>query len=197
MRKVDTIILHHTAGSQGGERIRQDHIRRGWYDIFYHFVIEPDGKIFIGRDLSRPAGKRRTAIEIAIVGKLHLESMTEKQEISLIGLINALQIEFTHINKFYNHKDLAATICPGNIDIKNFLGEEVTELKDLKIRTRELEDKVNILQARFLMFESQMADLVSWREDLRAFVHGVIMPEVRYMRELRNSEIPVRGEGTE
>ncbi len=197
MRKVDTIILHHTAGRQGGERIRQDHIRRGWSDIFYHFVIEPDGKIFIGRDLSRPAGKRRTAIEIAIVGKLHLESMTEKQEISLIGLINALQIEFTHINKFYNHKDLAATICPGNIDIKNFLGEEVTELKDLKLRISELEDRNNELHARLFTLENKMLDLFSWREDLRAFVHGTIMPEVRYVQDLRNSEVPVRGEGTE
>ena len=197
MRVIDTIILHHTAGNQGGERIRQDHIRRGWYDIFYHFVIEPDGKIFIGRDLSRPAGKRRTAIEIAIVGKLHLESMTEKQEISLIGLINALQIEFPHINKFYNHKDLAATICPGNIDIKNYLGEEVTEVKDLKLRISELEDRNNELHARLFRLENKMLDLFSWREDLRAFVHGTIMPEVRYVQDLRNSEVPVRGEGTE
>ena len=197
MRRIDTIILHHTAGNQGGERIRQDHIRRGWYDIFYHFVIEPDGKIFIGRDLSRPAGKRRTAIEIAIVGKLHLENMTEKQEISLIGLINALQIEFQDINKFYNHKDLAATICPGNIYIKNYLGEEVTEVKDLKLRISELEDRNNELHARLFKLENKILDLFSWREDLRAFVHGTIMPEIRYISDLRNSEVPVRGEGTE
>jgi len=195
VRKVDTIILHHTAGSQGGERIRQDHIRRGWYDIFYHFVIEPDGKIFIGRDLSRPAGKRRTAIEIAIVGKLHLESMTEKQEISLIGLINALQIEFTHINKFYNHKDLAATICPGNIDIKNFLGEEVTELKDLKLRISELEDRNNELHARLFRLENKMLDLFSWREDLRAFIHRKIVP--RIVKLEAENLIPSRPEGTE
>ena len=63
-------------------------------------------------------------------------------------------------------------------------------MKDLKLRISELEDRNNELHARLFRLENKMLDLFSWREDLRAFVHGTIMPEVRYVQDLRNSEIP-------
>ena len=74
---------------------------------------------------------------------------------------------------------------------KNYNLDKLYEEKiPIDIKNGTIKDKVNILQARFLMLENQILDLVSWRESLRAFVHGVIMPEVRYVQDLRNSEIP-------
>jgi len=45
------IILHHSATSTMTtfEEIRQDHLRRGWTDIGYHFVIDRKGDVHNGR----------------------------------------------------------------------------------------------------------------------------------------------------
>lgn len=202
MRQIDTIILHHTDGHQGGEGIRRDHLTRGWSDIFYHFVIETSGKVFPGRELARHAGRRRSAIEIALVGRLHLENMTELQGRSLRAVIVEMREKFPTIINFYNHKDLARTICPGNIDIKDFLEEGISILKTFleggdKMQRFEFDE----LKARVTELENNVIELYNWRADLRAFVHGTIMPEVRFAQRVRQilsgGEIPDKKEGTE
>lgn len=122
MRRIDSIVLHHTAGRQGGLAIRRDHLRRGWSDIFYHFVIERNGRIFKGRPLSRSASNlRRNAIEIAVVGRLHQEPIHHVQAKTLRNLIRDLRIDYPLITIFRNHRDFTPTLCPGNIDIRHYL----------------------------------------------------------------------------
>lgn len=122
MRRINTIVLHHTAGRQGGAEIRRQHIRRGWSDIFYHFVIEQDGRIFNGRPLNRAASNsRRTAIEIAVVGKLHQNPIRYAQANTLKTLIRDLRLDYPQITIFRNHRDVAATICPGHLHINDYL----------------------------------------------------------------------------
>ena len=57
MRKIDKVIIHCSATPEGRdvkmETIRDWHLKRGWSDIGYHYVIELDGKIVPARPLER------------------------------------------------------------------------------------------------------------------------------------------------
>ena len=57
MRKIDKIIVHCAATREGQDiktdTIRDWHLKRGWSDIGYHYVIELDGTIGIGRPIER------------------------------------------------------------------------------------------------------------------------------------------------
>lgn len=71
------VILHCTASKNGQEypieKIRQDHIQnRGFSDVGYHLVIQPDGSMENGRSLNAPGahceGENHDSIGIALVG---------------------------------------------------------------------------------------------------------------------------------
>ena len=57
-RKIERIIIHCSATREGQdvktETIKDWHVNgNGWSDIGYHFVIDLDGSIQIGRDINR------------------------------------------------------------------------------------------------------------------------------------------------
>ena len=184
MRVIDTIILHHTAGSQGGFAIRRDHMEnRGWSDIFYHYVIEYTGYVFNGRPLHVAVGRRRTAIHIALVGRLNVNDPTEEQVESLLILLDQLEKRFG-IKHFLNHRDVARTVCPGHINIKIYY-EEMLKLRE----------DVKNLQTRLLSLEERVNSILNWREDLRAFIHRVIIPRIEELEG--DFVIPNRKEGSE
>ena len=53
MRRIKKVIIHCSATPEGRdvktETIRQWHLDKGWSDIGYHYVIELDGSINVGR----------------------------------------------------------------------------------------------------------------------------------------------------
>ena len=55
MRKINKIIVHCTATQEGRdigvEWCRKVHLRKGWKDVGYHFVIRLDGKVEEGRPI--------------------------------------------------------------------------------------------------------------------------------------------------
>ena len=55
MRRIDKIILHCSATQEGKniktETIRKWHLKRGWRDIGYHFVVLLDGTVEEGRPM--------------------------------------------------------------------------------------------------------------------------------------------------
>ena len=57
MRKIDKIFVHCSASPDfepcPALLIRKDHIERGFSDIGYHYVIQPSGKIEVGRPLDK------------------------------------------------------------------------------------------------------------------------------------------------
>ena len=76
MREVNKIILHCTATAEGKdysvETIRQWHLKRGFSDIGYHYLIGLDGTIHLGRDVFKQGahtkGENKTSIGVAYVG---------------------------------------------------------------------------------------------------------------------------------
>lgn len=73
---VEFIAVHASATPPsmdiGVDDIRRWHLKRGWLDIGYHYVIRRDGTLEEGRDLSTPgahvAGYNDKAIGICLVG---------------------------------------------------------------------------------------------------------------------------------
>lgn len=123
MREIDSIVLHHTACENSFETIAHYHIKvRGWAEVFYHYIIDKDGLMHKGRALDNFATtRRRGAIEIAIVGRLHEREIFDHQVYTLLNLLDEL---YTLLDdkkiKIFGHNELSATICPGNLCVDYF-----------------------------------------------------------------------------
>lgn len=78
MRHIDRIVIHCTASPNGRARaladIRADHLARGFKDIGYHYIIQPDGRVDLGRDEEQPGahakGFNAHSIGVCMVGGL-------------------------------------------------------------------------------------------------------------------------------
>ena len=57
MRHLDKIILHCSATREGQhitvDTMREWHLKRGWSDIGYHYVIYIDGSVHEGRPIEK------------------------------------------------------------------------------------------------------------------------------------------------
>ncbi len=120
MRKIEYIVIHHTASPRETtvEDIRTWHKKRGFSDIGYHFVIDGEGIVRKGRDLSKIGahvkGLNWRAIGIAVTGDNTVPGMewTEFQVDVLRTMIQAMRILFPDA-KVVGHRDLRPTECPG------------------------------------------------------------------------------------
>ena len=76
----------------GVEEIRMDHLRKGWFDIGFHWVVRRNGVIEDGRPQDRPGGHARgfnqLSLGICVVG-----APNEDQLASLAVLLRDLKTE--------------------------------------------------------------------------------------------------------
>jgi N-acetylmuramoyl-L-alanine amidase len=125
MRAVHRIILHCSATPEDKHydvaTIRKWHLKRGWKDIGYHFVIYLDGSVHAGRPISQVGahtkGHNSDTIGICYIGgveangKTPKDTMTDLQEIALINLIDALRKKYGKLG-LHGHNEYAAKACP-------------------------------------------------------------------------------------
>jgi len=125
MRKINEIIVHCSATREGQEisvdTIRQWHIRRGWSDIGYHFVIYLDGSVHEGRPLEKigahTIGHNSYSIGVCYIGGMNKEytkakdTRTTAQKESLKNLLMSYKNKYKDI-KIYGHRDFANKACP-------------------------------------------------------------------------------------
>lgn len=120
MRKIDTIIVHHSASSENTTalEIREWHLKRGFSDIGYHYVIERNGTIIGGRPLSKIGahctGSNMHSIGICLCGNFVVRIVPQEQLQSLKKLIKALRLVFSKDLLVCGHRDFANTLCPGD-----------------------------------------------------------------------------------
>ena len=119
-RLLLNIVLHHSACENTFESIRAGHIRRGWSDVFYHYVIDRNGRIHEGRNINRASGRRLNSIEICIIGRLHIRNIFPVQHESLLTLLGIIKKNIG-IFPIFSHNFFDRTICPGNLDIKPYI----------------------------------------------------------------------------
>lgn len=125
MRLINEIIVHcsYTKPSMdiGSDWIRKVHLKKGWKDIGYHYVIRRDGLIDHGRKVeiigAHCKGKNRHSIGICLVGGMsednHAENnFTEAQFDRLRKVVKDLKTQFLDITKVSGHCDYANKACP-------------------------------------------------------------------------------------
>tara|TARA_R110000803_G_scaffold54610_2_gene111339 strand:- start:156 stop:581 length:426 start_codon:yes stop_codon:yes gene_type:complete len=141
MREFKRIILHCTATREGQhynvKDIRLWHTSppRNWSDIGYHYLIQIDGTIEIGRPITKigahTKGENEDSIGIAYVGGLDRntdrpkDTMTVEQEIAFLRLVDSSRLIFGEIS-LHGHNEFSSKACPSfNVNEKfKFLNKE-------------------------------------------------------------------------
>ena len=125
MRKITEIILHCSATREGqdfrAEDIKKWHLKRGFKDIGYHYIIDLDGKIEVGRPDEKVgahvSGHNTNSIGICYIGGLDSkdkpkDTRTDEQKHSMLNLIIALTLMYRDIKKVTGHNRYANKACP-------------------------------------------------------------------------------------
>ena len=129
MRKISTIVIHHSGNTDTVEDIRNLHVNiNKWDDIGYHFMIDRDGNLFIGREIDKIGahvyGFNESSIGVCLLGNFDFEKIEEKQLDMLRWLLNNLMNEF-NLNKesIKFHRDFpdVTKSCPGINIIKELI----------------------------------------------------------------------------
>lgn len=124
MRRIDKIIVHCTATPEGRHVSVKDidrwHRERGFKCIGYHYVIDLDGLVHVGRDESdigaHTIGQNRNSIGVCYVGGLDKnmkpkDTRTEKQRASLRSVVSKLQKKYPGAT-VHGHREFAKKACP-------------------------------------------------------------------------------------
>lgn len=119
MREITEIVVHHTATPQSTsvESIRRHHTAvRGWRDIGYHYLIQPDGFLRMGRPEemigAHIKGMNRNSIGIAVIGDFREVEPEQAANEQLSILLEDLMYRYPHA-KLFTHGEIATTECPG------------------------------------------------------------------------------------
>ena len=126
MRKINKIVIHCTATPEGREHnvadIRRWHLKRGFSDIGYHYLIHINGKIEIGRPLHRigahTSGENTGSIGVCYVGgmdkdmKKAKDTRTQAQKDSLVKLLHELIYKYNKDMTIHGHNEFANKACP-------------------------------------------------------------------------------------
>ena len=125
MRNITEIIIHCSDTPAGRDDraadVRKWHKAQGWQDIGYHYVIDLDGTIEPGRDIS-VAGAHTTKHNASSIGICYIggadavtrkpaDTRTDAQKASLLLLLRYLRAKYPEA-KIYGHRDFAAKACP-------------------------------------------------------------------------------------
>ena len=134
MRDIDKIIIHCSATPEGRDvktsTIKQWHTAKGWSDIGYHYVIERDGSVNMGRDIDRigahTRGENTGSIGICYVGGMDAnmknpkDTRTEKQKEGLKCLIKDLRSTYGDLT-IHGHNEFASKACPSfDVEKENY-----------------------------------------------------------------------------
>ncbi len=139
--------LHHSAVEVGPDTDFARHLRniqvwgmgeaRNWADIPYHFIIDPEGTVYEGRD-PRTVGESNTDYEIEghlqinLMGNFNRHPVPEEQFRALVALLAWCVDEFgIDPVTLRGHRDFAATACPGEDLYRYVAGGELREAVDV------------------------------------------------------------------
>lgn len=118
-RRIDYLVVHCTATRENQhitvDQVRGWHMRKGWSDIGYHYLIYLDGTIKEGRPIGKIGahvrGFNKYSIGISYVGGVNMDlapkdTRTHKQKAALKTLL--IQLKKHHPNsKIQGHRDFS------------------------------------------------------------------------------------------
>jgi hypothetical protein len=132
-RAYNRITVHHDgttaftttsrdAAARRLEQIRQAHLRRPkepFGDIGYHYLIDPAGRVWQGRDTSwqgaHVAKQNEGNLGICMLGNYNLQQPNGAQRAALDRFVRTQMSYYgIGINQVRTHRELAQTECPGS-----------------------------------------------------------------------------------
>jgi hypothetical protein len=128
MTPISSITVHHTAMPPPGKygtiaqmkQIQDIHTQdKGWADIGYHFIIDPNGQVWEGRRLMYQGAHAGGAanignVGVCLMGNFETSRVPDAQMRALSDLIAGLRAQFSVAkNEVRTHREWKATACPG------------------------------------------------------------------------------------
>lgn len=132
---ISGLHVHHSAtpadewnGIHTLQAIRQNHLGQGWDDIGYHYLIDPQGRRWPGRPVwlvpssikGHNKAKFQHPLAVCAIGDFRPghDRLGEYQLEALDDIVGAILFGLClPPSSIHRHKDLAATACPGEIDL--------------------------------------------------------------------------------
>lgn len=98
--------------------IRRGHLRNGWADIGYHFIVDPLGNAWEGRPLRFQGAHVRNNnpqnIGILVLGHFNKQKPTQAAKDTLDELIVELMASHdVALTRVQTHREIVSTACPG------------------------------------------------------------------------------------
>lgn len=197
----------------------------GFGDIGYNYLIDPEGNIFEGRDGGNgvigghASGFNEGSVGISVIGTYQEDNNYDANELSskvlaslekLIGWIAAnnninvnktIEFEEETIDGVVGHKDVAATLCPGNVlydelgdiqsaaysyskEYKNYLyqikgKDTIYVISDgYKIKFDSKEDLPNTYQSREIKYITKSQLAAYGYKDIKKYPDGTLLQEI-------------------
>ncbi len=127
-------IIHHieVCGRHGVKEVHLWHLDKGWAGIGYHYYIDKDGQIFVGRPRdtwgAHVKSHNNDSIGVCFEGHFDKEKMNEKQLEAAVSLISFLSLAYGNAS-IRGHRNFNPNkSCPGkNFPMKEFLGRIKTQ----------------------------------------------------------------------
>ena len=123
-RSINMIIVHCTATIEGKEysvaEVRKWHLKRGFSDIGYHYLVGLNGRVHEGRNVNisgaHTAGYNAHSIGVCYVGGLDKDgkakdTRTPAQKAALKRLLTDLKKMYPHAS-IHGHREFANKACP-------------------------------------------------------------------------------------
>lgn len=124
MRKINFIVVHCTATVAGrhvsAAEVDQWHRQRGFDSIGYHYLVDVDGYLYLGRPEeevgAHAKGVNKCSIGVAYAGGLDAhgdpaDTRTPQQKATLRRLLTDLHARYPEAS-IVGHRELAAKACP-------------------------------------------------------------------------------------
>lgn len=138
-RKSTKEIIIHCAATYPSMKVNAEvidrwHKEKGWLGIGYHYVIDREGTIEIGRAEGVPGaharGHNSTSIGICLAGGLSedgsaADNFTAKQMLMLTRLVDGLTARYPDA-KVIGHNQVSEKTCP-NFDVEKWYGDRYRE----------------------------------------------------------------------
>ena len=95
--RTDSVVVHFTGSEEGRfKQLREQHLEQGLEEIGYHYVIEADGKMLMGRHQSKTGAHHAefddSSVAICIAGEK--DDMSEEQTIAYNLLLDKLRKDY-------------------------------------------------------------------------------------------------------
>lgn len=118
-RWVNRVFLHCSASDNPAHDdvsvMRQWHLARGWSDVGYHYFIQKNGNIQVGRPIEKTpaaqAGNNKGTIAICLHG-LEESKFTIEQFHAVFDFCRQINVAYGGNITFHGHREVAAKACP-------------------------------------------------------------------------------------